>query len=77
MKLTISFKTLDAGEYDIREAAETVLEGRFDLTPEDRAYLVQERIEDLYVALTKWINYRERVTIEFDLAEGTATVLEQ
>jgi hypothetical protein len=77
MKLTITWKTPDAGDYAIREAAEDALEGRTDLDSEERAWLIQEQAEALSEALTQWVQYGELITIEFDLTAGTATVLER
>ena len=77
MKLTISFKTPDAGDYAIREAAQSAVDGPDDLDEEEREWSIQEQAEALSKALERWIGYGEEITIEFDLEAGTATVLER
>lgn len=77
MKLTITWKTPDAGDYDIREAAERAVDGLADVDPDERAWLIQEQAEAISEALSKWIDYGEIMTVEFDLEAGTATVLER
>jgi hypothetical protein len=77
MKLTISWKTPDATDYTIREAAERAVEAQEGVDPEERDWLIQEQAEALSDALERWVGYGEVITIEFDLTAGTATVLER
>ena len=65
MKVSVTFKTPDA----VNEAVEEALQGATD-------QFVETRATELKRKLSKWINYGEYVTIEFDLEDSTATVLE-
>lgn len=75
MKLSLTFKTPDV----IMPLVYVLLEQlpAEEREEEDDAYLLEELEEDLKEKLSKWIEYGELVTIEFDLEAGTAKVLER
>lgn len=77
MKLEVTWKTPDATDYTIREAAERAVEDQEGVDSEERDWLIQNQAEALSEALERWVGYGEVVTIEFDLTAGTATVLER
>lgn len=65
MKLKITFKSPDTCDNAIIEALDN-----YDVDREERED-IEEGIRD---SLSKWIDYNEYVTIEFDTVLGTATV---
>lgn len=77
MKLEVTWKTPDATDYTIREAAERAVEDQEGVDSEERDWLIQNQAEALSEALERWVGYGEVITVEFDLTAGTATVLER
>ena len=83
MKLTITFKTPDAGEDEIEELVRREVDRQLtksDTDPdsvdeEDKREMGKVLKEQIKKKLKKWIEYSEYVRIEFDLDNGEAKVL--
>lgn len=75
MKFQITFKTPDVCYNTIKEvAAEGIDECFKDVNEEERGILIRSEEEALTNFLSKWVEYDELVTIEFDTVEETAVV---
>lgn len=70
MKFAITFKSPDAFDYAITEAVKEYEKSR-ELTEEQ----FDEADEYLREFASKWVEWSEYITIEFDTELGTATVV--
>lgn len=73
-KIVITFKDPDGVYESLREHVDDSLGVTEDLLPSERKRLVQERVSELGKKLSKWVEYGEYITVEFDLKAETATV---
>lgn len=74
MKITIQFKDPDALHDVLREAVDATLPD--DLDVDEYRSLHELRTSKLREQLTKkWVLWGEYIKVEFDLTNGTATVL--
>lgn len=75
-KIRVYIKDPD-GFYDaVREQARSEIPAEME---DSSLYddLIDEKEEGIYGALERWVEFRESFTVEFDLAAGTATVVEK
>lgn len=83
MKLTITFKTPDAGEYEIDELIKSEIDKQITNGENDPSSYDKEEKDEMYMRLeseireklSKFIKYKEYIYIEFDLENGIAKVL--
>lgn len=75
MKLTITFKDPDGVYECIRQTVEEQLRDVEGIDDEERESLAEDRKESIEESISKWVKYREYITIEFDTDAGTATVV--
>ena len=68
MKISLTFKTPDV----VSDAVNALYEGEFS---DDYDY--EEKSEEAQQELSKWVQYGEYVTIDFDTDKGTAVVREE
>lgn len=74
MKLTITFKDPDGvSEAVINEVLATIPDG---LDEEERDDLISSRVTKINSKLDQWLEFGEYITIEFDLENRTARILE-
>ena len=74
MKIKITFKDPD-GVYDaITDAVKDQLRNIEGITEDERETMEESRREGMNELLSKWIEYSEYITIEFDTEAGTAVV---
>lgn len=76
MKFTVTFKDPDGVSDSISIVAKLSLNGQTFLSQNERDSMIENRTETLHAFTSKWIDWQEYVTIEFDTETGTATVLE-
>ena len=74
MKVTVTLKDPDGFYESVDEAVKTSLAGS-GLPEDEQEALTETRREKAWEVLTKWVDYQEYVTIEFDTEAGTATVM--
>lgn len=75
MKFSITFKDPD-GVYDsIREQAEESMRS-LDLSSDEFYEVREKRAERMLEFASRWLEYSEYVTVEFDTEANTATVKE-
>ena len=77
MRFNITFKTPDAIEHALEEVGENFDHHDFfteDDPDEAMALAIEEAEDDCREFLSKFIQYGETITIEFDSFSGTATV---
>lgn len=79
MKFKVYLKDPDGFYESVQDAAKESVEqsGRLNLDQEELEQLVESRFEKANEAISKWVEYSECVTIEFDTDAMTATVLEK
>jgi len=77
MKLRITLKDPDGFYEAIREAAENQVAEIQGISRDEADTLIENRHESIAEYMTRWVEYGEYVTIEFDLEEATATVIKQ
>lgn len=58
----------DAVEAELRRVKPTVSGANYDR-------IVEANLEDTFLALNRWVEYQEYVTVEIDLEAGTAVVV--
>ena len=64
------------GVYEsIKDAAEASVYAVKGVSEEERDDLIKSRQKQITEDLGAWLEYSEYLTVEFDLEEGTATVL--
>ncbi len=73
MKVQITFKTPDAAELAAEDTAHHVFNEDTELHQENYELLK----DDILTKLGKWIRSGEYVTVEFDLENGNARVVER
>lgn len=74
MKIKITFKDPD-GVYDrISDVVIDQLRNIEGITDDERETMEESRREGMNELLSKWIEYSEYITIEFDTEAGTAVV---
>ena len=74
MKIKITFKDPD-GVYDrISDVVIDQLRNIEGITDDERETMEESRREGMNELLSKWIEYSEYITIEFDAEAGTAVV---
>lgn len=74
MKIKIQLKDPD-GVYDaITDAVKDQLDKIEGITDDERETMQESRREGMNELLSKWIEYSEYITIEFDTEAGTAVV---
>ena len=74
MKIKITFKDPD-GAYDaISDLVKDQLRNIEGITDDERETMQESRREGMNELLSKWIEYSEYITIEFDTEAGTAVV---
>lgn len=74
MKIRISFKSPDAVDYAVQDAFEYVEEKDPDTDEPIKNGFTPDDVKE---QLGKWIQYGENITIEFDLAAQTASVVKR
>ena len=75
MKFRVTLKDPD-GFYDgITDAVESSLNGTTFSDEEEFEKISELRREKIKTAISKWVEYGEYITIEFDTTAGTATVV--
>ena len=75
MKFKVTLKDPD-GFYDcITDAVESSLNGTTFSDEEEFEKISEIRRENIKTAISKWVEYGEYITIEFDTTAGTATVV--
>lgn len=72
-KVRVTFKTPDALDYALKDAGFKNL----DYPESDQEESDQEEWEVAKEIISKWVEYEELITIEFDLVNKTATVCER
>lgn len=75
-KLRITMKDPDAGYEDIEEYVRESLAAS-GLSRKEMDAVEEVRKEEIREKLSKWLKYGEYLEVEFDLADGTATVIPQ
>lgn len=83
MKLQITFKTPDAGDDEIdclvrREIDKRLTNSNVDsasVDEEDKREMSKTLKDGIKEKLSKWIEYGEYITVEFDLEKNIATVI--
>ena len=76
MKFIITVKNPDSIEDSIRRAAEEQMEGVECANQFEYEDMKLAKINELWAACAKWVEYQEYVRIEIDTELGTATVCE-
>ncbi len=75
MKFNVTFKCPDAVDIGLERAVANSL--RDDgLGEEDWHSRYESKMEEARRKIERWVNYRELLTVQFDLEAGTATVVE-
>jgi len=77
MKIEITLKDPDGFYEAIREAAEKQVALINGISEYEAETLIENRHESISEYLSRWVEYGEYVTIEFDLDNATATVKKQ
>lgn len=75
-KLRITMKDPDAGYEDIEEYVRESLAAS-GLSRKEIDAVEEIRKEEIREKLSKWLKYGEYLEVEFDLVDGTATVIPQ
>lgn len=76
MKIRIVLKSPDAITDQVNRAISDVMPD--DVPDSDKRDVLRENLKlSVWHKLERWISYKEYVTIEFDLAAGTAIVLDR
>jgi len=75
MKVRVTFKDPDGVFECIRDTAKESVQAMETLDDEERKDLVESRQDSIGEKLSKWIEYGEYLTVEFDTAAGTARVV--
>ena len=78
MKIQVTFKDPDATYESIRDKVKELLKDN-PLTKyiEDTTEVEDEIREGILEKMSKWLEYGEDLTVEFDLENGTATVMKR
>jgi len=75
MKIKITLKDPDGVYECIRQDVESHVESIEGLDAEEREELLESRTDSVNDKLSKWIEYGEYVTVEFDAETGEAKVI--
>lgn len=75
MKIRITFKDPDGVDFSVDRSIRQQLGELENLHSDEREYLIEERREEAHEQLKRWIEFKEYLTVEFDLDKGTATVI--
>jgi hypothetical protein len=74
MRFRVTLKSPDSLTDAVNDAVNESVADVEGLDEEEIRDLKRERREDLYVAASKWFQYREYLTVEIDTEAGTAVV---
>ena len=77
MKFQVTLKDPDGFSEGLQEATERALNGVDGIDKEERESLMEIRREKIAQHWTRWVEYGEYVTLEFDTEAGTAVVVER
>lgn len=77
MKFRFVLKDPDAFHDAAAAAAQEVVSGLALATAEEREFILDSRRALYLKAIGRWVEHDEYVTLEFDLAAGTAVVVER
>lgn len=75
MKVRLTVKDPDGVQDAIVSAARASAAAVAGLTDDEREMVIDNRTEEITKALKRWIRHDEYLTVEFDLAAGTAQVV--
>lgn len=75
MKFTITFRDVDAMFDKLREQVASSVTC-LDLEEEEVDAVFELRLDRVTKALSRWVERSEAISVEFDLSNNTATVLE-
>jgi hypothetical protein len=74
MKFKITFKDPDGPFQGLTDAA-NFYATNLGLPPEEHTLILEHKYEEFVDFISKWVEYGEYITIEFDTEEGTAKVI--
>jgi len=77
MKFRVTLKDPDGFTDCVDEAVKDSVNAQQDLDDEEKEDVIERRTEKVWKDLSKFVEYQEYVTIEFDTEAGTATVVER
>lgn len=76
MIYTVTFKDPDGVTESVGDDLRDQLKEKYpDLDEDEFQILYESRYEKAHVFLSRWIEYGEYLTVEFDTEKGTATVV--
>ena len=75
MKFKVILKDPDGFFESIKEAAEKSLNGTTFSDEDEFERLSEIRFEKIQESISKWVEYSEYITVEFDTTANTATVV--
>lgn len=76
MKIRVTLKEPDSFHDAIKFAVKKEIEPLLSGDKHEDKYLADEKTEEVKNFLSKWVQYSEYITVEFDTELGTATVCE-
>lgn len=76
MKFRVTMKDPDTFDDAVKDAAKESLEQIEGLDDDERAALLDARIESIKNKVGGWFEYGEYLTVELDTETGSATVVE-
>ena len=77
MKIRITLKDPDGFWDAVTDAVESEVSEITGISEDEKEELTESRRDDAFDLLSKWVEYKEYVIIEFDTESQTATVIEQ
>lgn len=77
MKLRVTLKDPDGFYEGVRAGVKDEVRKIEGLSEHEQDWIIQQRQDNVWEDLTKFVSGSEYVTIEFDTDTGTATVLER
>jgi len=78
MKIRVTLKDPDGFSQGVDYAIEKSVKAEFPSVDDDENEAIcEERVEEVWKALKKFVEYKQYVTIEFDTEKGTAEVVKR